>query len=237
MTVEIFGLKVFKENLTESFYLSILAILALMFGALIINMMFNLTRIAEKHNADFEINTRRSRLRPLLILISFPLIIGFLFLGDYLSSQKKETMLIESAQSVIDDHLKDPDKMINYTFSKTWISNTSNFLDLISKTDENFPNIYIIIPDTINGSEYYLSFTSRIFYEQEDSISLKKSRYIYETNQSERDYLQEVFRDQSEEIYFYSKNGRYELYYPYRKDGKTIVFYFSEFSRYGKVGS
>lgn len=52
IVMNVFGLKVFRENLTETFYLSILGILALMFGALITNIMFNLTRIAEKHNSD-----------------------------------------------------------------------------------------------------------------------------------------------------------------------------------------
>jgi len=237
MTVEIFGLKVFRENLTESFYFSILAILALMFGALILNIMFNLTRIAEKHNADFEKPSKKSRLMPILVIVSFPLIFGFLFLGDFISSKGKESMLKQSAKSIIHDHLFEADKITSYSFSEDWIKNTSSFLELISKKDENFPNIYVITPDTIQGSLFYLSFTSNIFYTDNDSVSLKKSRYIYETNQSERDYLHEVFNGQSEDIYFYSKNGRYELYYPYRKDGKTIVFYFSEFSRYGKVGS
>jgi hypothetical protein len=52
ISIQVFGFKVFRENLTETFYLSVLGILALMFGALIINVMFNLTRIAEKLNQD-----------------------------------------------------------------------------------------------------------------------------------------------------------------------------------------
>ena len=52
ISITVFGLKVFRENLTETFYLSVLGILALMFAALMINLMFNLTRIAERHNQD-----------------------------------------------------------------------------------------------------------------------------------------------------------------------------------------
>ena len=52
ISITVFGLKFFRENLTETFYLSVVGILALMLGALIINVMFNLTRIAEKHNLD-----------------------------------------------------------------------------------------------------------------------------------------------------------------------------------------
>jgi hypothetical protein len=34
ISIQVFGFKVFRENLTETFYLSVLGILALMFGAL-----------------------------------------------------------------------------------------------------------------------------------------------------------------------------------------------------------
>ena len=60
VTIEVFGLKVFKKNMTETFYLSVLGILALMAGALIINVMFNLTRIAQKHE-DNEIQTNSNK--------------------------------------------------------------------------------------------------------------------------------------------------------------------------------
>ena len=57
IAIQVFGLRVFKENLTEIFSMSILGILALMSGALMLNIMFNLTRIAERH---------RRRTRPFL---------------------------------------------------------------------------------------------------------------------------------------------------------------------------
>lgn len=60
IVIEVFGLKVFRENMTESFYLSILGILALMAGSLIVNLMFNLTRIAERKNED-EVNVKSTR--------------------------------------------------------------------------------------------------------------------------------------------------------------------------------
>lgn len=91
ISITVFGFKVFKENLTETFYLSIIGILALMFGALIINIMFNLTRIAEKHNHD-ELNIEKSKSKKLGLLfgLSFPLVFLILFCGDYLTSIKKK---------------------------------------------------------------------------------------------------------------------------------------------------
>jgi len=52
ITMEVFDLRVFKEHTTTTFYFSIMGILALMFGALIINVMFNLSRIAERDKEE-----------------------------------------------------------------------------------------------------------------------------------------------------------------------------------------
>lgn len=46
--IQVFGLKVFREHITEIFLMSILGILAVMGGTLMLNIMLNLTRIAER---------------------------------------------------------------------------------------------------------------------------------------------------------------------------------------------
>lgn len=48
ITLQVFELRVFKGHTTSTFYYSIIGILALMFGAFMINIMFNLSRIAER---------------------------------------------------------------------------------------------------------------------------------------------------------------------------------------------
>nr|WP_174506740.1 hypothetical protein [Acinetobacter sp. Marseille-Q1620] len=48
--IQVFGLKVFREYMTNTFAMSILGIIALMAGALMLNIMFNLTRIAERND-------------------------------------------------------------------------------------------------------------------------------------------------------------------------------------------
>jgi len=85
--IEVFGLKVFRQQMTETFLFSILGILALMGGALILNIMLNLTRIAER-GAEVKYNKNTKKIIVGLIAI-FPLLAGILFTGDYLSSKKK----------------------------------------------------------------------------------------------------------------------------------------------------
>ena len=237
ISIEVFGLKVFKENMTETFYMSILGILALMLGALIINIMFNLTRIAEKHNPD-NVKTSNSHNKILrwALIISFPLIFGVLFGGDYLTSKKKERLLIQSAKSIIDDNSEKAKLLVNYIFSEQWISKTEDILDIMSKTDENFPNVMVIVEDSIDNSKVLLGF--RDFYGKlNDTIQPVKKAYIIETTKTERDYLWKVFEENFEEIRFSAHDGNYELYYPYFKENKKIVLYFSDYQRYGKIGS
>lgn len=238
IVIEVFGLKVFRENMTESFYLSILGILALMAGSLIINLMFNLTRIAEKQNQDI-VNQKSNRRKVIALVLIFPLILIILFGGNYLTSAKKESMLISSAKSIIESNKSNSDKLLNYTFSKSYIKETAETLKILSETDKNFPSVTLIVKDSIKGSTVFLGFDD--YYNEilnpKDTTQIKKIDYIYKTSKEERIYLNEVFDKNNEEIRYSSHKGNYELFYPYKKNGKTIIIYFSEEQRYGKIGS
>lgn len=237
ISITVFGLKVFRENITETFYLSVVGILALMFGSLIINVMFNLTRIAEKHNQDNQnISKTKNKKLGLIFALSFPLVFGLLFGGDYLTTKKKEKMLIFSAKSIIENNMEKSDKLVNYTFNKKWIIETGDILDIYSKTDKHFPHVSVIVADSIDKSEVFLGF--RDYYgELNDTIQPTKKDFIHQTTKEERDYLDNVFFKNLDKVRFGANDGRYELFYPYLKDGKRIVLYFSDYQRYGKIGS
>ena len=247
ISIEVFGLKVFRENMTETFYLSVLGILALMFGSLIINVMFNLTRIAEKHNQDNANSTKVFKKLWLVFGISFPIIFGLLFGGDYLTSKKKEQMLITSAKSIIESNTEKSDKLLNYHFDKKWINETKDILAIYSKTDTHFPYVAVIVVDDIDNSQVFLNFRTYYSYEEieveivTDTIQLQKQpqkkSYIRQTTQVEREYLNKVFFENYSEVRFSARQGKYELFYPYLKNGKIIVLYFSDYQRYGKIGS
>jgi hypothetical protein len=236
ITIEVFGLKVFRENMTETFYLSVLGILALMVGSLIINVMFNLTRIAE--NKDKEENNTNSNKKIYLILFAiFPLLAIILFGGDYLTSSKKEKLLIASAKSIIEKNATNSDKLVDYSFSDKYIIETSTILEIYSKTDKNFPNVNLLVKDTINGSPVFLGFNQHNIEKLNDTIKPQKTRFIYETSQMEREYLDKIFNGKSQELRYNNHDGEYELFYPYKKGKKIIVLYFSEQQSYGKIGS
>lgn len=236
ITVEVFGLKVFRENLTETFYLSILGILALMMGALMINLMFNLTRIAEKHNQD-NVSERKSKVLGLMFLISLPIILGALFTGDYLTSKKKEKLFVNTAKSIIESNKIKSSHLVNYSFNEDWIIKTKNILEILSKTDDNLPHVSILVKDSINDEPVLLGFTKIYRGTLQDTIVPLKKSFIRKTTQPERDYLNKVFDESNQEYRYSSHDGRYEIFYPYFEEGKQVVIYFSEYQRYGKIGS
>lgn len=237
ISIQVFGLKVFRENMTETFFMSVLGILALMVGALIINIMFNLTRIAEKHNLDaMEGAGSNSKKMGFVFILSFPVIFGLLYGGDYLTSRKKEKMLIRSAESIIQDNTAKAQKIVNYSFNKKWIKETSDILLLLSRTDKNFPHVSVIEKDTITNSSVLLEFAP-YYSDYADTIPPKKADFIFETTKEERDYLNMVFDKNYKEIKFSAHDGNYQLFYPYFNGNKKMVLYFSDYQRYGKLGS
>lgn len=237
ISVEVFGLKIFRENISQTFAMSVLGIIALMAGSLMINVMFNLTRIAEKHNRD-ETAELKGVTKKLgwVFLLSFPLVFGLLFGGDYLTSKKKEAVLIDSAKSVIEKYPQKVDGLLNYKFDNNWLIETDSTVDLMKKTDKNFPNVMVIVKDSIDNSDVFLGFRD---YSPPDDLTIQpfRQRFIVETTKPERDYLNKVFNEDYNEIRFSASDGSYQLYYPYSKNGRKIVLYFSDYQRYGKFGS
>ena len=238
IAITVFDLRVFRENMTETFYLSVFGILALMFGALMINIMFNLTRIAEKHRQDENHQIRKSSKRlTIFFILSFPVLFAFLYFGDFMSSMKKEKMLISSAQSVIESDNNKIAKLAQYSFNKEWIIETADILSFYSGIDTHFPHISIIVSDTLDHTTVFLGFDTYAGISRNDTIQPKKIKYIRNTTKEEREYLEKVFSGNRDEIRFSAHRGRYELFYPYSKNGKKFVLFFSDYQRYGKIGS
>ncbi len=237
ISIEVFGFKVFKENLTESFYMSILGILALMAGALMMNVMMNLTRIAEKFNTESAPRTTKTSKRQLLLfLLSFPLLFLLLYVGDVLSAKKKEAYLTAAAGKVIADYKVQVTELTEYKFNKQYLKKASEILELLSATEEKFPEILVIVPDTVSSAKVFLGITQR-YYVANDTTTPDKKDFIFASSKEEKEYLSEVFRSNVSKPRFSKHNSKIELYYPYAYNGRMIVLYFTDYQRYGKFGS
>ena len=245
---QVFGLKVFREHISEMFAMSVLGIIALMAGALMLNIMLNLTRIAER---DQQTQGGGGRKTVWLLLAVFPLLAALLFGGDYLSVRRKQQILLQTAERAVQSGAAAA--LADYRFDLPYILQTADTLKLMEKENTAFRSVSLIAPDTIGGKPVYLAF-----YDEADSYrnltgvqpaadgfaakerdnvkTVRKIDHVYTTDPADRAYLQQAFAGR-EGSRFRVAGGNYTLYYPYRKNGKTVVLVFSDYQRYGKFGS
>ena len=252
----VFGLKVFREYITEIFLMSILGIFAVMAGALILNIMLNLTRIAERGQEE---ESKGGRKTLYLLLAVFPVLAALLFGGNYLTVQKKRQILTQSLERIVKDNPSQINALADYRFDFAYIKKAALILELMSKEDSAFKAATVIVPDTIGNKQVYLAFSADSYLSGIDEQApnaqgggddndfvvtrngnketISKTQYLYAPNLSEREYLQRIFAGQTNEIRYEVKDGNYSLCHPYRQNGKTIVLCFSDYQQYGKIGS
>ena len=264
--IQVFGLKVFREHITEIFLMSILGILAVMGGTLMLNIMLNLTRIAERGQEE---EVRGGRKTVYLLLAVFPILAALLFGGNYLTIRQKRDILTQSSERIVKDNPAQLDALADYRFDLAYIKKSSEILDLMAKDDLSFKSAMIIVQDKIDNKPVYLAFSadSRLNVGGEavpaasqneavpaanqnvegndnfvmdrngEKVMVKKMDYVYSPDLKEREYLQKVFAGQTQEMRYEAEDGHYSLCHPYRKNGKTIVLCFSDYQEYGKIGS
>jgi hypothetical protein len=237
-TTEIFGLKIFKETTTATFNWSILGILVLMFGALIINIMFNLSRIADKINNDNETIEKTAIKKGkgiIIFIISLPIVIIALFFGNFLSSKNVENELKKSADKIIDSYQMSISELSDYSFDRDWINSARNLLSFMVRIDPNINNVAIIFEDEINGNNFYLTVSDGGEIRENDILS--KMNYLRNYELKEREYIENVFKDNFNQKYFVSNNGLYRLFVPYQNNEMKIIFLFSNRRSYGTLSS
>lgn len=239
LTITVFDLKVFRERMTEMFFLSLLGIFAILGGAMILNVMSNLSKISKALSLANAVNPTQaqgSKTRFLFMILLFPLIVVVLFVGNTLSAQWRKDLLVRTAESLVSENQSALKTLSDYKFTLDYVKNTENTLNVLNKIDRNFPEVMVIFPDTIDGKSLYLGFSGRR-YGDDNEKRIEKSMYIYSTSREEREYLEKIFTTQQTDFRFRADKGNYQLYFPTIVGGKKLVLYFSDFQRYGKFGS
>jgi len=231
----VFGFKVFKENMTEIFMMSILGIFAILSGSIILNIMFNLTAIAEGREKE-KSEDKKSQKGPIFAFFgSLIVIFLLLYAGDLATSMKKENYLVSSASDLLKEQKEIIERLSDYSFSKEYIESASQDIKILSKVEEKFPRVTVIAIDSIDGKPLLLGFTSYMRFGKDEKA--RKADYILSTSSEERQYLHSIFNGEIAKHRFSSNDGKYEIYYPVKTNKGTIVIHLSQHSRYGKIGS
>lgn len=237
--VQVFNLKIFRQHMTEIFGLSIFGIIALMAGTLMLNIMLNLTRIAERN--EHQENQRNGKKIGWLLLAVFPILAGLLFMGNRFSIHKKEELLWQSAHAIIHRYPKQTDFMAHYQFTPEYARQTAEHLRLMNKLDTSIHDITVLVPDYIDDKSVYLAFDEnsfRVRLDENKKQIFEKQDFIFSLNASERQYLDQTFQQNLSNPKLVRQDNHYHLYYPHQINDKTvIVFLLSDYYRYGKIGS
>ena len=231
----VFGFKVFRENMTEMFLLSILGIFAILSGAIILNIMFNLTAIADGRDIEKRGNIPKRKKPIYIFLSSLVVIFIFLYAGDLATSKKKEKYLVSSAADLLAEQQDIIGSLSSYSFSREYIESASQDIKVLSKVEEKFPKVTVITRDSLRGKPLLLGFTSYSGLGKDEEAL--KADYILSTSSEERKYLNSIFDGSTSTHRFSSNDGRYEIYYPVKTENGQIVIHLSQHSRYGKIGS
>lgn len=239
ISITVFDFKIFKENITESFFLSILGIFSILGGSLIVNLILNLNKIGEfmaLQHTQGETPSSFSTRYVIMFVALFPLIFGVLYFGDMASTAKKKTRLLNAAKQLVESNKKDLEKICNYDFNPDYIEYTESVLSRITREERYFPAAAIVVSDSIDEHETFLEF-ERQYSSRDESKDINKVDFVRKCTQEEKDYLNAVFKTDHSNPRYSAHKGEYELFYPIRMNTGTIVLYLSEHSRYGKLGS
>ena len=231
----VFGFKVVQTQMTEMFMLSILGIFAILAGAIILNIMYNLTAIARGRPQPQAISPTRSRRLSLLFAGSFALIFGLLYLGDAATTSKRERTLLNTANSLIEEQQTIIQRLGSYRFERDYIAQATNDLIRLQRIESQFPQITVIVRDSIEDDLVLMGFSST--NKLRDNQPPSRLDYLVSTTAPERRYLHGVFDAVISEPRYSSQNNKQEVFYPIVTGQGRIVLHLSQFNRYGKFGS
>jgi hypothetical protein len=145
----------------------------------------------------------------------------------------KRDLLLKSARAIIRENVRSVESLGDYHYDLAYLQKADATLELFKNQDENFEAIQLIQADNILGKRVFLQF-SRLY---SHDILPEKSGQIYSCSKEEREYLRTIFAGKTSKYRFSSHDGHYELYYPVKINKRPMVFYFTDYQRYGKLGS
>ena len=223
--VQVFNLKIFRQHLSEIFALSITGIIALMAGALMLNIMFKKIIV--------------------LMILMFPVLAGVLFAGNHLSLQRREQALQQAGQALVQQNVRGIQAAAQYRFTPEYIRQTSDYLKVVEQANTSFQRAVIIVPDEVDGNRVYLRIASDSGASDavksaasEAAPPLDKRNFLYRAETFEHDYLHNTFANHLTQPYFAQRENNYFLYLPQQHNGKTTaILLLTDYYPYGKFGS
>lgn len=246
--IQVFGLRIFRHNLSEIFIFSVLGILAVMAGCLMLNIMLNLTQIANRESIETH---EKSPKRIIIALVAvFPILAGLLFFGNYANNQKKQSLMIDAVSQISSNANQSIAQVTQHHLANLTLEQLKTITNSLKSLQSFSPavsDVSFIVPISQEQQTTYVSFHADSIYqftsykdekELDTQQPIDKGKLIRYFDKHQQAYLQSVFLENNQQPYFDAKDGRFELWYPYVVNGKVIgVYHATDYMQYGKLGS
>ena len=214
----VFGLKIFKEHLTEAFLMSVLGLLALMAGTLMISLMLNITRIAtslEKLTSSLTNTALANSLMSLkqkmmvlgVIAASFVLIAAAMFAGDAYTRYEKKRILLDMAQSLVEENKNKLQQVEGFKFDEGSVKRLNRQINIISKIDSNVHGLSLLLADSVDGRPVVLAFGAQTRWDAARMAEEAAAAAAEEVTQSE-DHARKVDLQKTDFIFSASQAQR-----------------------------
>jgi hypothetical protein len=232
-----FDLKVFN-NRTSDFVVTLFGTsLVIVICGAFLNISLNIGIIADSKLEKVKASANRSFIkRTLIITLSVIIVItAFLFTGDYLTRKSEKNKLVSECQDIVkryDNSIQEISKALS---DNSKIKEIPDILKFLENQKDEFPSIILITSTEYQGQLTFLKITN-----WSDKKDLTKELFnfsFYSCNTDDCEYLKRIFSTKDSDYYFWSKKDEYKLYYPIDNGNKKFVLLFSQFDRYGKIGS
>lgn len=230
-----FDLSVFNKQASD-FIISFIAFAAvLVICSAILNISLSIgiiadSKVEEVSGKESSFINKQFYMICLVIVVAF---ISFLFIGDFISRYEAEKNIVYEANDLIKRYDKSIDKIANSISDTSETDEIIEILYFLSQQKDNFQDIRLIQGRKKDGQ---LVFFEIVNYDHPEDVKDIEKKF-YKCSKKDCEYLENFFEGKTTEQYFWTEDSEYKLYSPFVKNGHRFVLLFSEYQRYGKIGT
>lgn len=206
---EILGLRVFDDDwYVTAFYTVTGGILALLAVFVILNIVLTLTK------------SGKNKICAVLFILSFPVIIGLMYLVDLEVSRFTEKELLNFAKKIVAENKDIMESLGEYRYDLSYLRSVDQFLESLGENK----GFFVKLIDKDDEENRFIALDKYIALDELP----EKSFITHYCSEEEHEYLQQVFSGENEDYLFTSHKlyrHLFMLYYPVQMENRLIVLY------------
>ena len=203
------GLRIEDEEWLKIFLIITMVMLALLAISVILNIVLTLTK------------SGKNKICAVLFILSFPAIIGLLYLGDLGVSRFTEKELLNFAEKIVAENKDIMESLGEYRYDLSYLRSVDQFLESLGENKGFFVEL-------IEKDDEENRFLALDKYIALDELPEKGFITHYCSEEEHHEYLQGVFGGENEDYLFTSHKlyrHLFMLYYPVKTENRLIVLY------------